>query len=65
MSYTQVNIFSKCFRSNAEEINLLLSFFKKQKKIVILIFFYLMANNQLKCRIFYEKITMLAGDVNE
>ena len=50
------NFSFKCFLSNVEEINLLLSLFKK------LDFCYLMANNQLKCSIIYEKIAMRAGE---
>ena len=47
----------KCFLSNVEEINLLLSLFKKAKNKNF-DFCYLMANNQLRRGIIYEKITM-------
>ena len=50
-----------CFLSNAEEINLLLSLFKKAKNKNF-DFCYLMANNQLKWGIIYEKIVLQAGN---
>ena len=53
--------FIKCFLSNVEEINLLLSLFKKAKNKNY-DFCYLMTNNQLRCRFIYEKIAMQAGD---
>ena len=53
--------FIKCFLSNVEEINLLLSLFKKAKNKDY-DFCYLMTNNQLRCRFIYEKIVMRAGD---
>ena len=45
-----------CVMEMRQEINLLLSFSNKIKKTAILFFFcYLMANNQMKCGITYER----------
>lgn len=44
-----------CVMEMRQEINLLLSFSKKIKKQKILFFCYLMANNQVKCGITYER----------
>ena len=53
-----MNFSSKCFLSNVEEINSLLSCFKKSKKEQKT----KIANNQLKCSIIYKTIMMRAGD---
>lgn len=54
-----VNFSFKCFLSNVGEVNLLL-FFKKKKAVNLLlphlkVLCYLMAKNQLKCDVIYEK----------
>ena len=58
-----MNFSFKCFLSNVGEVNLLLFFSKKKKKKTVLIFCYLMAKNQLKCGVIYEKnIVMWVGE---
>ena len=57
-----MNFFSKCFLSNVEEINSLLSFLKTLWNNNFVFFCYLTASNQLKCGIIYEKIAMRVGD---
>ena len=57
-----MNFSSKCFASNVEEINSLLSFFKKFEKQQFWFFYCLIASNQMKCGNIYKNSAMRVGD---